>query len=74
MVSVPLTEGNNQNFSRGSPNELSFFFVVSLVQVVSVPLTERKHRDFARDYPTELSLFFVVSLGNRIGLSLDNLG
>ena len=25
MVSVPLTEGNNRNFARGSPTELSFF-------------------------------------------------
>ena len=26
MVSVPLTEGNNRNFARGSPTTLSFVF------------------------------------------------
>ena len=58
MVSIPLTEGNNRNFSSGSP--LNSF----LVKVVSFPLTEGKKRNFARGSPTEIpSFWFLWSTG-----------
>ena len=55
MAPVPLTEGNNRNFPRGSPAEL---FLTSLVKVVSVPLTVGNNRNFVSDSPNELFFGF----------------
>ena len=56
------TEDNNQKISRGSPTDLFFIYLISLVDVVSVMLTEGNNQNFARGYPTEIS-FFKSALG-----------
>ena len=59
MVSVPLTEGNNQNFARGSPTELSLFAALGLLRKSNKGgATEDNNRDFARGFPTELFFIF----------------
>ena len=60
------TEDNNQKISRGSPTDLFFIYLISLVDVVSVMLNEGNNQNFARGYPTEISFFYplLASLGN----------
>ena len=65
VVSVPLTEGNNQNFARGSPTELFFFKAVLglLRESNEGGATEDNNRNFARGSPTELFLYLISLVG-----------
>ena len=71
MVSVPLTEGDNQNSSRGSPTR---FYLLAALCFLSKSnegvATEDNNRDSARGFPTEI--FFIINLFVRCGISSTN--
>ena len=59
MVSVPLTEGNNQNFVRGSPTTLSFFVALGLLRKSNKgDATEDNNWNFARGCPNDIFIIF----------------
>ena len=72
VVSVPLTEGNNQNFVRGSLTKLSFFKAALglLRQYNKSGATEDNNRKFSRRSPTEL--FFIFNFFDRRGIIFTN--
>ena len=64
MVSVPLTEDNDQNFARISPAKLYFFSAFGLLRKSNGGgTTEDNNQNFARGSRTELFLYLVYLVG-----------